>query len=195
MTSSVHLCGTDRIAEVTEKLGWIDEDIVINVQGDEPFISPQVINQVAQNLTINKKAVIATLCEPLRDVEQLFDPNVVKVVVDQNNYALYFSRAPIPWDRNKFVNGIPSSLQTGFQNTESYYCHLGIYAYRCGFLREYVKLPVCSLELIESLEQLRALWHGYKIHVAQSCAEGMLGIDTMDDLFRARRILKKDLLQ
>lgn len=187
MTASEHKCGTDRIAEVMTKLHWSEKEVVVNVQGDEPFIHHEVINQVAKNLILYEEAAIATLCEPLKDNKDLFNYNVVKVVHDKNGYALYFSRAPIPWDREHFAKKTATDVPSISYN--AYYRHLGIYAYRCGFVKKYVKLPSCPLEMIESLEQLRALWYGYKIHVAKTCVTGMLGIDTKDDLLKARQKL------
>jgi 3-deoxy-manno-octulosonate cytidylyltransferase (CMP-KDO synthetase) len=130
-------------------------------------------------------ASIATLCTPLTRAAQLFDSHVVKLVMDHAGYALYFSRAPIPWDRERFASSSPR-LDT---NSE-YYRHVGLYAYRCGFLREYVDRPPCQLEQLESLEQLRALWYGYRVHVASAAVEPVAGVDTEEDLLRVESILQ-----
>lgn len=184
LTSPDHPTGTDRLQEVAQKLGWQENDIVVNVQGDEPLIPPAVINQVAANLAASEGAGIATLAEPLQDAEQLFNPNIVKLVRDINDHALYFSRAPMPWARDIFAKDksvLPAS--------SLYLRHLGIYAYRVGFLHDYVSWPTCELEQIESLEQLRALYHGVKIHVAVAAVELPPGVDTQTDLDRVRALL------
>lgn len=155
MTSTAHTSGTERIAEVTDTLGWPDDSIVVNVQGDEPLLPPALIRQVAAGLSRNKDAVVATLASPLTDAGEWRDPNVVKVVLDKRGYALYFSRATIPFDRDddKGVRGV-AALR-----------HLGLYAYRTDFLQAYSTLAPAPLEDIEKLEQLRVLWHGLRIHV------------------------------
>ncbi|MEM7208431.1 MAG: 3-deoxy-manno-octulosonate cytidylyltransferase [Pseudomonadota bacterium] len=155
MTSSEHVSGTDRISEVVEKLDWLDEEIVVNVQGDEPLISPVLINQVASNLNKFSEASISTLCTALKDAELVNDPAVVKVVSDRKGFAHYFSRAAIPHDRDSAASDVRAFA----------YKHIGLYAYRVGFLKSYPNLPISPLEEIEKLEQLRALWNGYKIYV------------------------------
>ena len=185
MTSSRHRSGTERIAEVADSLNYDADCIVVNLQGDEPLVAPLLLSQVAEDLDAHPPASIATLCAPLNQTEQLFDPNVVKLVMDHAGFALYFSRAPIPWDREKFMIS-PVQLNTAFQ----YFRHVGLYAYRCGFLREYVGRPPCQLEQLESLEQLRALWYGYRIHVALASLEPDAGVDTEEDLLRVEGSLQ-----
>lgn len=184
MTSPAHPSGTDRLQEVARQLGWHDDDIVVNVQGDEPLIPPEVINQVAANLEAASAAGIATLAEPLDSVEQLFNPNIVKLVRDIHDHALYFSRAPMPWARDLFATD-----RSALPASPLYFRHLGIYAYRVRFLHDYVSWPPCALEQLESLEQLRALYHGVKIHVAVADVALPPGVDTLADLERVRALL------
>lgn len=184
MTCAEHNSGTDRLAEVAEKLGLAADAIVVNVQGDEPLIPPAVIDQVAANLAANPQAAIATLAEPLGDAQALFNPNVVKVLSDLNGLALTFSRAPLPWARDEFArdrNQLPAGVP--FRR------HIGIYAYRAGFLADFVAWGPCWLEDTECLEQLRALWHGQRIHVADAVEPPPAGVDTPEDLERVRRLL------
>ena len=184
MTSAHHESGTDRLEEVVSKLGLADDAIVVNVQGDEPLIPPQVIDQVAQNLA-NSEAGISTLSEIIDDAEFVFDPNVVKVVSDAQGYALYFSRAPIPWCRATYQPGrgeLPTIMPVQR--------HIGIYGYRVGLLHDFVKWGPCALEKTESLEQLRAMWHGVKIHVQPALQTPPPGVDTAEDLERIRRLLQ-----
>lgn len=177
MTSVDHLSGTDRIAEVCAKYQFDENEIIVNVQGDEPLIPPAVITQVAQNLFNNHEACVATLSAPITEVEDVFNPNAVKVVADKNKMALYFSRATIPWDRDNFSEDKkPMSCCEHFQR------HIGIYAYRVSFLKQYAQLSVSPLESIEKLEQLRVLWHGFKIHVEQALEVPPAGVDTLEDL-------------
>lgn len=183
MTSTEHPSGTDRLQEVAAKMGWSADDIIVNVQGDEPLIPPQVINQVAANLAAHLQAGIATLAEAIEDVTQLTNPNIVKLVRDVNHMAMYFSRAPMPWARDAFMQGI-SALPV----TELYVRHLGIYAYRVSFLNDYVQWPPALLEQVEALEQLRALYYGVKIHVDLACVNLPAGVDTMADLERVRAL-------
>lgn len=178
LTSPDHPSGTDRLAEVVEKLGFAEEQIIINLQGDEPLIDPELINQLALLLT-NSDAPMATAAHPINSPEQLFNPNVVKVVLNQKNEALYFSRAPIPWDRDSLAqdkNKLPSRLPILH--------HIGLYAYRTGFLKSYKQLTPSVLEQVESLEQLRVLWHGQKIVVSITEKTPHAGIDTPEDLVR-----------
>ncbi len=185
MTRSDHPSGTDRIAEVASKLRLGAQQIVVNVQGDEPLISPALIRKVAENLAAHRDAAIATAACRIRDARDMSNPNVVKVVLDNNGLALYFSRAPVPWAREAFSNGIralPPRLPA--------LRHLGIYAYRCSFLRAYSKLRPVALEQAEALEQLRALAHGYRISVAVTAGMPHPGVDTPADLLRVRRMLK-----
>lgn len=185
MTRIDHNSGTDRLAEVAAALGLAEDAIVVNVQGDEPLIPPSVIDQVAANLAEHPEAGIATLGEPIEDVESLFNPNVVKVVSDINGLALTFSRAPIPWARDTFAKS-RDQLPAGVP----YRRHIGIYAYRAGFLQNFVQWGACWLEDTECLEQLRALWHGVRIHVADAVEAPPAGVDTPEDLERVRRLLE-----
>lgn len=184
LTASTHNSGTDRLAEVASQLGLPGEAIVVNVQGDEPLIPPAIIDQVAANLAASPQAGIATLAEPIHDAAQLFNPNVVKVVSDASGLALTFSRAPLPWARDAFAAGC-DSLPAGVPFRR----HIGIYAYRAGFLHDFVAWGPCWLEDAECLEQLRALWHGVRIHVADALETPPAGVDTAEDLQRVRQLL------
>lgn len=181
MTSPEHASGTDRIAEVVRVLQWPDETIVVNVQGDEPLIDPDLVRTVASHLAAHESAAIATACHPFTDLASMFNPNVVKVVLDRAGFALYFSRAPIPYGREAFQN-MPSRLPADMPA----YRHIGLYAYRAGFLRVYSGLSPAAIERFEALEQLRALWHGYRITVAVTDRAPPGGVDTPDDLIRVR---------
>lgn len=185
MTSVDHQSGTDRLAEVCAKYQFDENEIIVNVQGDEPLIPPAIISQVAQNLFNNSDASIATLSTPITNVEDVFNHNAVKVVTDKNSMALYFSRATIPWDRDDFVTGEDQTNSCDFLQR-----HIGIYAYRVHFLQQYAQLSVSPLESIEKLEQLRVLWHGFKIHVEQAVEVPPAGIDTIEDLQRVINYLK-----
>ncbi|MGF6591295.1 3-deoxy-manno-octulosonate cytidylyltransferase [Pseudomonas sp. 2835] len=185
MTREDHDSGTDRLAEVAAKLGLAADAIVVNVQGDEPLIPPVIIDQVAANLAAHPEAGIATLAEPISDVEALFNPNAVKVVSDCNGLALTFSRAPLPWARDAFAQSREQMPQG-----VPYRRHIGMYAYRAGFLQDFVAWGPCWLEKTESLEQLRALWHGVRIHVADAIDPPPVGVDTPEDLERVRRLLE-----
>jgi 3-deoxy-manno-octulosonate cytidylyltransferase (CMP-KDO synthetase) len=176
MTLPSHETGTDRIAEVIARGQFVTDDIIANVQGDEPFIAPELIVQVANSLR-NTSAPIATLCWPIESLEQLCNPNVVKVVRTHDNHALYFSRSPIPLHRDN-----PQSLNHTYR-------HIGLYAYRAGFLLDYVSWPVCPLEQAEVLEQLRALWFGVEIKVDTACVEPLQDINTKEDLIKAQLVL------
>jgi 3-deoxy-manno-octulosonate cytidylyltransferase (CMP-KDO synthetase) len=183
MTSPHHASGTDRLAEVAQLHGWPDERIVVNVQGDEPRIAPALIRDVARALSGHPAAAMATACHAIHDVRELFDPNCVKVVLDHAGDALYFSRAPIPWARDAFGrdrDSVPPGLPV--------YRHIGIYAYRCGFLRAYPQLSAPAIERFEALEQLRALWHGHRISVAVTDQAPEAGVDTPEDLEAVRRL-------
>ena len=173
MTSPDHPTGTDRIAEVAKTQGWSAEDIIVNVQGDEPLIPVSTIQQVAANLHRFSQASIATLATPIVDYEEFIDPNNVKVVFDHVGMALYFSRAPIPFDRDTAPD------QRSVAGT---YRHLGLYAYRAGFLFRYHNMNECQYESLEKLEQLRALWHGEGIHVDIASELPGLGVDTPEQL-------------
>lgn len=212
LTRADHPSGSDRVMEVAA--GWRDEEIVVNVQGDEPLVPPAVIDQVAallreassqpgplvwrspqpgplaserraRGLPLARKSPcsVATLCEPIAHPGDVFDPNIVKVVVDAQGRALYFSRAPVPWSRAAFSEGVPAKLPTGWQR------HIGIYAYRVDALREFVSWPVGHLERVEALEQLRLLERGRGVAVAEAVAPVPGGVDTPADAERVRRIL------
>jgi 3-deoxy-manno-octulosonate cytidylyltransferase (CMP-KDO synthetase) len=183
MTGTQHASGTDRLAEVAQLHGWSAERIVVNVQGDEPRIAPGLIREVAQALAGHPEASMSTACHAVHSARELFDPNCVKVVLDHAGDALYFSRAPIPWARDAFA-GTRDSVPAGLP----VYRHIGIYAYRCGFLRTYPQLPAPDIEKFEALEQLRALWHGYRICVAVTDQAPEAGVDTPQDLEAVRRL-------
>lgn len=181
LTAETHQSGTDRIAEVAEKYGYADDDITVNLQGDEPLMPPAVIRQVAVNLVRNSEASMSTVCTKIHTAAELFDPHLVKVVKDKDDFALYFSRASIPWDRDAFA-----STTEVLPEVSEHYRHIGIYAYRTGFLKEYARWPACPLEKMESLEQLRALWNGHRIHVAEAIEIPLAGVDTDKDLAMVR---------
>ncbi|KPB50713.1 MULTISPECIES: 3-deoxy-manno-octulosonate cytidylyltransferase [Pseudomonas syringae group] len=185
LTREDHNSGTDRLAEVATQLGLAADAIVVNVQGDEPMIPPAVIDQVAANLAAHPEAGMATLAEPIDDVAALFNPNIVKVSTDINGLALTFSRAPLPWARDALASD-KDRLPAGVP----YRRHIGIYAYRAGFLHDFVSWGPCWLENTESLEQLRALWNGVRIHVADALEAPPGGVDTPEDLERVRRLLE-----
>ncbi|MDP5191024.1 3-deoxy-manno-octulosonate cytidylyltransferase [Rheinheimera baltica] len=178
MTRADHNSGTERLAEVVSKLQLPADTVVVNVQGDEPFIPPLIIKQVAQNLATQHKAQMATLAVPLTNAAEIANPNIVKVVSDKNGYALYFSRSVIPFDRDG---------QFKHELAAHYRRHIGIYAYRAGFIQRYVDWPASTLEQIESLEQLRVLWQGEAIHVDTALETPAVGVDTPEDLLHAQR--------
>jgi 3-deoxy-manno-octulosonate cytidylyltransferase (CMP-KDO synthetase) len=182
LTSEAHRSGTDRITEVAERLGWADDQIVVNVQGDEPELPPALIRQVAADLAGHPEAVVATLCTPIGGRSQVFDPNAVKVVRDAAGFALYFSRAPIPWQRDGFGDataGLPADFH--------WHRHIGLYAYRVGYLKGFVRLAPAPLEQLESLEQLRVQWYGGRIFVGLAGEAPAQGVDTPEDLERVRQ--------
>jgi len=185
MTATTHESGTDRIGEVVAKGNYAADDIIVNVQGDEPFIAPELITQVAHGLT-QTAAPMSTLCFPINSyallhnpniVKVVHNPNIVKVVRSQDNHALYFSRSPIPAHREN---------KESFANT---FRHIGLYAYRAAFLLDFVTWPVCDLERVEALEQLRALWAGISIKVDEACVEPLQDINTEEDLIKAELLL------
>lgn len=181
MTAAHHTSGTERIGEVIGTLSLKGDDVVINLQSDEPFLSPSLIDQLAKTMTEEKRDV-ATFCEPLASIEAIFNPNVVKVLFDANGDAIYFSRAPIPWFREGFQSEhkiMPSDF--------TFYRHVGIYAYRVQFIKEYVQVVPSPIENIEALEQLRILWYGKKIRILKAEGTVGLGIDTPADLEAARK--------
>jgi 3-deoxy-manno-octulosonate cytidylyltransferase (CMP-KDO synthetase) len=183
MTSPECASGTDRLAEVAIELGWSDDTIVVNVQGDEPLIDPDLIRRTALLLHERPAASMATVCHPLHELAEVTSPNVVKVVLDKAGYALYFSRAPIPWARDEWAGGA-ASLPEGLP----VYRHIGLYAYRVGFLKTYPNLERPAVELFESLEQLRVLWHGYRIAVLTTDQTVPPGVDTAEDLEQVRKL-------
>ena len=183
MTSPEHQSGTERLVEVVEHLGWPDDTLVVNVQGDEPLIEPALIREAARQLVLHDDAVMATLAHPIHDAADFVNPNVVKVVADEAGYAIYFSRAPIPWPRDAFAANQPMPHELGALR------HIGLYAYRAGFLRIYAGLTASPLERHEMLEQLRVLWHGYRISLGTTATAPAAGVDTPDDLARLRALL------
>lgn len=184
MTASRHRSGSDRIAEVIEHKGWPDEAILVNLQGDEPLMPAALLDQVAAILTADTAVGMATLAYPIADPQALFDPNLVKVVTDRAGFALYFSRAPIPWHRDAFFDARDRLPQDGCSLR-----HIGLYAYRVGFLRRFVAWEPAPLELAESLEQLRALWHGGRVQVGLAAVEPGPGVDTPEDLRRVEALV------
>jgi 3-deoxy-manno-octulosonate cytidylyltransferase (CMP-KDO synthetase) len=183
MTAVTHATGTDRIAEVVERLGLGADEVVVNVQGDEPLVEPGLIRAVAELLAATPGAAMATACHPIREAAEFFNPHAVKVVLDHAGFARYFSRAPVPWARDAFAAStreLPAGLPC--------HRHIGVYAYRVQFLRAYPKLAPSPLERFEALEQLRALWHGYAIAVAVRDDAPVPGVDTAEDLERIRAL-------
>ncbi|QLB18442.1 3-deoxy-manno-octulosonate cytidylyltransferase [Mannheimia granulomatis] len=185
MTSEKHNSGTERLAEVIEKMNIHDDEIIVNIQGDEPLVPPVIVEQVARNLDAYQ-VNMATLGVKLETREELFNPNAVKAVADQNGMALYFSRASIPFARDNFPN-----CDDEFVASQGYLRHIGIYAYRAGFVKQYVAWVPTALEKLESLEQLRALWYGEKIHIELAKEAPQVGVDTPEDLERVRAILAR----
>jgi 3-deoxy-manno-octulosonate cytidylyltransferase (CMP-KDO synthetase) len=198
MTRDTHASGTDRIAEVVRQHGWPDDTLVVNVQGDEPLIPPGLIRAVAEHLHDHPECAMATACHPIHDEASLLNPGIVKVVLDEHGHALYFSRAPIPWPRDAFgtppppggdtppsFRGIVGSCE--LPQDAPFLRHIGIYAYRAGFLRVYGQLAPAAIERAEALEQLRALFHGYKIGVVMAAEAPPGGVDTEQDLHAARQ--------
>jgi len=195
MTSPDHQSGTERLVEVAEALGWDDDTLVVNVQGDEPLIDPELIREAARQLVLHGDAVMATLAHPIHDHADFINPNVVKVVTDEAGYALYFSRAPIPWPRDAFaassanLNGIGAAGQA-MPHELGALRHIGLYAYRAGFLRTYASLATSPLERFEMLEQLRVLWHGHRISLGITPSAPAPGVDTPEDLARVRALFQ-----
>lgn len=187
LSTTIHHSGTERISEVVRQLDYADDDIIINLQGDEPFVPPKLLQQTAADLQQHQQASVATVYLPLEEVTDVFNPNVVKVVLDKQNYALYFSRAPIPWLSSVFK----SNVQDRFSATDDFdlslfHRHIGIYAYRASFVKYYNELACSPLEQQESLEQLRVLWNGYKIILSQANSILPQEINTPQDLQKAR---------
>lgn len=183
MTRENHVSGTDRIAEVAFNQGWQDDAIIVNVQGDEPLIEPALISQVAMALAENKQAVMSTACHGITDKSDFINPNIVKVVLDKKQNALYFSRAPIPYPRDSFADAaLADSIPA--------YRHIGIYAYKAKFLKEYATIQPVAIEQFESLEQLRVLYEGYKIAVSICKTAPATGVDTEADIINVRNLIK-----
>jgi 3-deoxy-manno-octulosonate cytidylyltransferase (CMP-KDO synthetase) len=184
MTCANHQSGTERIAEVAQLCGWAAHDIIVNLQGDEPLIPPETIREVALALASQQQAGIATLAARIMDAEEIFNPNAVKVVLNRQGYALYFSRAPIPWDRAHFSpeGGKPSGDIPWLR-------HIGLYAYTVGFLQRYCQWDASVLESVESLEQLRILWQGEAVLVKVIAKTPAAGVDTPEDLRRVEQVL------
>lgn len=183
LTRADHPTGTDRLAEAAAALELAAEETVVNVQGDEPLLDPALMRQMAELLAAHPDAAIATACHPIGEAQEAFNPNVVKVTLDARGYALYFSRATIPWARDAFAadrSTIPAGLPL--------YRHYGLYAYRVGFLRAFPALAPAPIERFEALEQLRALWHGHRIIVAIAPGTPAPGVDTAEDLARVRAL-------
>ncbi|MBT7150186.1 MAG: 3-deoxy-manno-octulosonate cytidylyltransferase [Thiotrichales bacterium] len=179
MTNDSHISGTSRLSEVVSVLNFQDDDVVVNLQGDEPMMSPSAINQVASNLSSSGMSV-ATLCEKIDTEEAYFDENCVKVVYNSRGKAMYFSRSPIP----AFRDSAKINLDLCFR-------HIGLYAYRVNFLKDYTNMTISSLEMAEKLEQLTFLTHGFDIHVETSCASTGYGVDTESDLIKVKKEIKK----
>lgn len=181
LTRADHESGTERLAEVVEQYQLADDQIVVNVQGDEPLIPESIIRQVADNLA-HSDAPMATLAVEIDQADEVFNPNAVKVVTNQDGYAMYFSRASIPWDRDNFAKR-PQEIHHNLMR------HIGIYAYRAGFINTYINWEPSALEKIEALEQLRVLWYGEKIHVDVAIEPPPAGVDTPEDLEKVRQLI------
>jgi len=189
LTSKDHQSGTDRLAEVVNLQEWDDETIIVNVQGDEPLILSEHIKQVADLLANHVDAGISTLSYRIQTMAELFDPNVVKVVTDREGYALYFSRAVIPWNRDEF--GDKSKLRViDLPKNTDYFRHIGLYAYRANTLKQYSSLKTVSLEQAESLEQLRAMYYGIKIMVGETDKQPGHGVDVLSDLKQVEQLIQ-----
>ncbi len=184
LTADTHTSGTERLAEVVSICAFDDNDIIVNLQGDEPLMPTACIEQVAQALLDCPDAQVSTLCARIHKSEEIFDPNIVKVVRDKNEQALYFSRAPIPWLRGKF-----EQQTIDISEQIEHYRHIGLYAYRAGYIKTYVNQPAAMMEEAESLEQLRVLWHGGKIVVPEALEIPGPGVDTEDDLIKVEALL------
>ena len=195
MTRADHASGTDRIAEVATRLKLAPNAIVVNVQGDEPLIEPRLIRAVADKLTKDKTAAMATACHPISNAAEFLNPNAVKVILDAGGAALYFSRSPVPYPRDSLRGQRSASWDLKAKGTRlpkglPCYRHIGIYAYRASFLKRYAALKPSPMEQFEALEQLRVLWHGYRIAVAVRKDAPQPGVDTPEDLRRVRRVFR-----
>lgn len=179
MTNPAHENGTERIAEVVALKGWSDDTVIVNLQGDEPLIPRSLIEQTAAGLLEHPEAGMSSVCTPISSADDGFDPNVVKTVLDKQGFAMYFSRAPIPWDRDLY-----KTTQDQLTSKLPVYRHIGMYGYRASFLNQYRDMDICPVELAESLEQLRALWYGIKIHMTVIDQAPGHGVDTPDDVTR-----------
>ena len=188
LTRADHQSGTERLSEVIEQLGFSDEEILINLQGDEPMMPAVCLNQVGQALEQDSKVKMATLCTPLTDINELFDPHAVKVIRDKDDFAIYFSRAAIPWYRDGF-NDRAQADHGVMPEFQQYQRHIGLYGYRAGFIRQYLEWESSDLEKTESLEQLRVLYHGEKIKVITAEIPPGPGVDTIEDLNRVCELL------
>jgi 3-deoxy-manno-octulosonate cytidylyltransferase (CMP-KDO synthetase) len=202
MTSADHQSGTDRLQEVASQYEFSDDHIIVNVQGDEPLIPPEVIDQVAENLASCNAAGVATLSEPIETDADFSNPNIVKVVTDNQGMALYFSRAPVPWPRDHTENRVSAMTAVTAAVTDPVtdpvtapaiapMRHIGIYAYRVATLNHFIVWPVAPIEALECLEQLRFMWNGIRIHVAEAMAPVPGGVDTDEDLQRVIDLLDK----
>lgn len=188
MTASTHQSGTERLSEAVANLGFDEEDMIVGLQADEPLMPPKLIMQLAENLSEHDHVKVATLATKLKDPKELFNPHCVKVVLNHRHYAMTFSRAPMPWDRDRF-GSIKQDEIDQLKLADCYFRHIGMYAYRAGFLETYANWPACTIEKIESLEQLRILWNGYKIHVGITDVIIPAGVDTQADLERVRQVI------
>jgi len=186
MTSPDHPSGTDRLAEVARLQGWPDDDTVVNLQGDEPLINPELLTRTAEALNNYPAAGIATLACPINEPDHLFDPNVVKVVTDAEGYAHYFSRAAIPWDREGFAETRAKLAESGL-----WLRHIGMYGYRVSTLHAFTRMAPAPTEKLESLEQLRAMWHGVRVHVSVIDEQPGHGVDTPEDLAKVKALLER----
>lgn len=184
MTKVGHENGTERIAEVAFKMGWDDEDVIVNLQGDEPLIPRSLVELTAAGLLDNTEAGMSSLCTPIGCADDAFDPNVVKAVLDNRGFAMYFSRASIPWDRDAYANKLEEITKLA-----PVYRHIGMYGYRVSFLKQYVNMQPTALEQAECLEQLRALCYGTKIHMSVIDQSPGHGVDTHDDVARVEQLL------
>ncbi|RAE52057.1 3-deoxy-manno-octulosonate cytidylyltransferase [Burkholderia multivorans] len=191
LTRADHPSGTDRLAEVAAACGWQDDTAVVNVQGDEPLIDPALVRDVASHLAAHPACAIATAAHPIHDAADVFNPNVVKVVLDAQSVALYFSRAPIPWSRDAYQPHWPDVAAMPAP-AAPVYRHIGLYAYRARFLRTYPSLAQAPIEQAEQLEQLRALWHGERIAVLVTERAPAAGVDTPADLARVQALFRPD---
>lgn len=187
MTSSDHTSGTERLAEAVVALGYLEDEVIVNLQGDEPLIPSTLISQVAEDLVKFENAKVATLYEPIETMEELFNPHNVKVAMSKRGYALYFSRAPIAWDRDNFQ--IPPDFNQPLKT--QHFRHIGLYAFHVGFLEEYMEWDNSELEKMEQLEQLRVLWNGGRVHLTKAVEKMPADVNTEEDLEHVRKILAR----